>query len=61
LSNLVINKDAITVQVSTVGFVSAFSVGGLVINPCHNSLSPDMVEALVCTMDWVAAEWKDNI
>lgn len=54
-------RDVRVVQVSTVASESAFSAGGRVIDPYRSSLSPDMVEALVCTKDWVAAERKGNI
>jgi hypothetical protein len=30
-------------------------------DPYHISLGPDMVEALICIKDWVAAERKGNI
>jgi hypothetical protein len=30
-------------------------------DPYHSSLGPDMVEALICIKDWIAAERKDNI
>jgi hypothetical protein len=40
--------------------VSAFSASGCVIDPYHSSLGPDMVEGLICTKDWVAAERKGN-
>jgi hypothetical protein len=49
------------VQVSIVASESAFSAGGRVIDPYHNNLGPDMVKALICTKDWVAAERKCNI
>ncbi|XP_025640849.1 zinc finger BED domain-containing protein RICESLEEPER 2-like [Arachis hypogaea] len=33
--------------------VSAFSTGGRVLDPYRSSLTPRMVEALVCTGDWL--------
>jgi hypothetical protein len=49
------------VQVSTIASESAFSAGGRVVDPYRSSLDPDMVEALICTKDWVAAEREGNI
>lgn len=42
-------------QVSTVASESAFSAGGHVVDPYRSSLDPDMVQALVCTKDWITA------
>jgi hypothetical protein len=56
-----IARDVMAVQVSTVASESAFSAGGRVIDPYQSSLGPDMVEALICTKDWVAAERKGNL
>jgi len=39
---------------------SAFSAGGHVIDPFRSRLDPEMVEALVCTKDWVAATKRGN-
>jgi hypothetical protein len=41
-------------QMSTVASESAFSVGGRVLDPFRTRLDPTMVEALVCTKDWIA-------
>jgi hypothetical protein len=56
-----IARDVMVVQVSTVASESAFSAGGRVVDPYHSNLGADMVEALICTKDWVAAERKGNI
>ncbi|PWA71752.1 zinc finger BED domain-containing protein RICESLEEPER 2 [Artemisia annua] len=45
-------KDILCIQVSTVASESAFSASGRVLDPYRNSLSPSIVEALVCTQDW---------
>ncbi|KAK3130001.1 hypothetical protein QOZ80_6BG0487660 [Eleusine coracana subsp. coracana] len=55
-----IARDVMAIQVSTVASESAFSAGGRVIDPYRSSLSSDMVEALICTKDWLAAERKDS-
>ena len=41
--------------VSTVALESTFSVGGRVIDQFRNALKPDVVEALVCSNDWLYA------
>jgi hypothetical protein len=51
-------RDVLAMQVSTVASESAFSVGGRVIDPYRSRLDPDMVEALVCTKDWITAARK---
>jgi hypothetical protein len=51
-----IARDMLAVQVSTVASESAFSAGGRVVDPFRSRLDPEMVEALICMKDWVAAE-----
>jgi hypothetical protein len=46
------------IQVSTVASESVFSAGGRVIDPYRSRLDPEMVEALICTKDWIAATNK---
>lgn len=48
-------RDVLAMQVSTVASESAFSAGGRVVDPYRSRLDPDMVEALVCTKDWITA------
>ncbi|WVZ76804.1 hypothetical protein U9M48_024737, partial [Paspalum notatum var. saurae] len=55
-----IARDLLAVQVSTVASESAFSAGGHVIDPFRSRLDPEMVQALICTKDWVAAARKDR-
>jgi hypothetical protein len=47
--------DVLAMQVSIVASESAFSASGCVIDPYRSCLDPDMVEALVCTKDWITA------
>jgi hypothetical protein len=49
-------SNLLAVQVSTVASESAFSAGGHVVDPFRSRLDPEMVEALICMKDWVAAE-----
>lgn len=53
-------RDVLAMQVSTVASESAFSAGGRVIDPFRSRLDPEMVEALICTKDWVAASRKGD-
>ncbi|KAL4571289.1 hypothetical protein LXL04_018047 [Taraxacum kok-saghyz] len=46
-------RDILAIPVSTVASESAFSTGGRVLDSFRTSLTPRMVEALVCTQDWV--------
>ncbi|KAG2582497.1 hypothetical protein PVAP13_6KG109972 [Panicum virgatum] len=55
-----IARDLLAVQVSTVASESAFSAGGRVVDPFCSHLDPEMVEALICIKDWVAAGRRDK-
>ncbi|KAL4590877.1 hypothetical protein LXL04_003822 [Taraxacum kok-saghyz] len=46
-------RDVLAIPVSTVASEVAFSTGGWVLDSFRTSLTPRMVEALVCTQDWV--------
>ena len=48
-------RDVLAVPVSTVASKSAFSTGGRILNPFRSSLSPLMVQNLVCAQDWLQA------
>ncbi|KAL0290415.1 UNVERIFIED_CONTAM: Zinc finger BED domain-containing protein RICESLEEPER 2 [Sesamum calycinum] len=50
-----IAKDVLAIPVSTVASKSAFSTSGRVIDAFRRSRSPKMVEALICTQDWLRA------
>ena len=53
-------RDVMAIQVSTVASESAFSAAGRVVDPYRNRLDPEIVEALICTKDWVAAARKGD-
>jgi len=48
--------DIVSIHISTVALESIFSIGELVIDQYRSSLKPDIVEALVCTTDWLHGE-----
>ena len=48
-------RDVLVVPVSTIAYESAFSTGGHIFDPFRSSLSPLMVQNLVCAQDWLQA------
>ncbi|GJZ19409.1 zinc finger BED domain-containing protein RICESLEEPER 2 [Tanacetum coccineum] len=52
-------KDILCIQVSTVASESAFSASSRVLDPYKNSLAPNIVEALVCTQDWICTSSRN--
>jgi hypothetical protein len=46
-------RDILSIPVFTVALESTFSVGGRVIDQYRSSFKLDIVEALVCTRDWL--------
>ncbi|KAK9065205.1 hypothetical protein SSX86_016588 [Deinandra increscens subsp. villosa] len=53
-------KDILAIPVSSVASESAFSTGGRVIDSYRSSLSPQVVEALICTQDWIRKGTNDR-
>ncbi|CAA0835341.1 Unknown protein [Striga hermonthica] len=49
-------KDVLAFPSSTVASENAFSLGGRIVDPFRASLTSKMVEALVCTNDWLRGE-----
>ena len=50
-----IARDVLAVPISTVASESAFSTGGHILDPFRSSLSPFMVQNLVCARNWLQA------
>ncbi|GKB36629.1 RNA-directed DNA polymerase, eukaryota, reverse transcriptase zinc-binding domain protein [Tanacetum coccineum] len=52
-SKIELHKDILAIQISTVASEAAFITGGGVLDPYRTRLSTTIVEALICTQDWV--------
>ncbi|GAU18438.1 hypothetical protein TSUD_231750, partial [Trifolium subterraneum] len=48
-----IAREVLAIPATTVASESAFSTGGRVVSDYRTCLTPKMVEALVCTQDWL--------
>ncbi|XVF60729.1 hypothetical protein PTKIN_Ptkin08bG0071400 [Pterospermum kingtungense] len=53
-------RDILSIPVTTVAFESTFSVGGKVLDQYLSSLKPEIVEAIVCTIDWLFGDADNN-
>ncbi|CAL8993441.1 unnamed protein product [Prunus brigantina] len=49
-------KDIFAIPNSTIASENIFSLGKRIVDPFRSSLHPKMVEALVCTCDWLRAD-----
>ncbi|KAL4564933.1 hypothetical protein LXL04_029009 [Taraxacum kok-saghyz] len=54
-------RDLLVIPVSTVASESVFSRSGRVIDPFRSSLTPTIVEALICTQDWLRISSKQDV
>ncbi|KAA0043375.1 zinc finger BED domain-containing protein DAYSLEEPER-like [Cucumis melo var. makuwa] len=53
-----IAKDVLAVPITTVASESAFSIGGRHVGPHRSQIHENLLEALMCTQDWLWAEDK---
>ena len=53
-----IARDLLPIPVSTVASESAFSAGCRFLSPHHSRLHPSILEALICTQNWIWAQLK---
>ena len=51
-------RDVLAVSVSTIASESVFTIGGRVLDTFKSSLSPKIVQALICTQDWIRKDFK---
>ena len=54
-------RDVLSIPISTVASESAFSSSGRILDDFRTSLTPFMVEALICTNDWVRRATPINV
>ncbi|XP_023761307.1 zinc finger BED domain-containing protein RICESLEEPER 2-like [Lactuca sativa] len=54
-------KDLFGIPVSTVASESVFSTSRRVLDPYRSSLTPKIVESIICTQDWLRGGISDNI
>jgi hypothetical protein len=48
-------RDVLAILITIAAYESAFSTGGRVIDPFRSSLAANIVEALVCTLNWLTS------
>lgn len=53
-----IARDIYAIPITTVASESAFSTGGRVLSEHHSRLTSKMLEALMCSQDWIRNKYK---
>ncbi|CAI0560272.1 unnamed protein product [Linum tenue] len=54
-------KDVLAAPISTVASESAFSAGGRILDDFRSSLTPRIVEALICSSDWIRGDSRPSL
>ena len=49
-------RDVLAILISTIASESAFSTRAHVLDPFRSSLSPNTIEALICTQNWLRSK-----
>lgn len=49
-------RDVLALPISSVASECAFSTGGCVLDPFRSSLTPKIVQSLICVQDWLRSE-----
>lgn len=55
-----IARDIFAIPVSTVASESVFSTSGRILSEHRNRLTPEILEALMCSQDWIRNNYKDG-
>lgn len=50
-------RDVLAIPISSVASECAFSTGGRVFDPFRSSLTPKIVQSLICVQDWLRSEY----
>ncbi|XP_042483827.1 zinc finger BED domain-containing protein RICESLEEPER 1-like isoform X1 [Macadamia integrifolia] len=53
-------RDVLGIPMATVPLGSTFNAGGRILDPYRSSLSPDILQALICTQDWLRTELEET-
>jgi hypothetical protein len=51
-----IAREVLAISITTVASKSTFSTGGHVLDPFQSSLAPTIVEALICSQNWLRSK-----
>ncbi|CAN4121086.1 unnamed protein product [Withania somnifera] len=49
-------RDVLAIPISSVASECAFSTGGHVLDPFRSSLTPKLVQCIICLQDWLRSE-----
>ncbi|CAN4104491.1 unnamed protein product [Withania somnifera] len=49
-------RDVLVILISSVASECAFSIGGRILDPFRSSLTPKLVQCIICLQDWLKSE-----